>query len=58
MASNQRSMQFEPWNLILIKHGCEEQIEKKGDDEILSKKKTNLFRHFSNICCPLTSCRE
>ena len=29
---------------------------KKGDDEILSKKK--IFRHFSNICCPLTFCRE
>ena len=37
MASNLGSMQFEPWNLILIKHGCEQQIQKK--DEILSKKK-------------------
>ena len=39
MASDSGSMLFEPWNLILIKHGCEQQIEKKRDDEILSKKK-------------------
>ena len=35
MASDSGSMLFEPWNLILIKHGCEQQI--KNDDEILSK---------------------
>jgi len=33
-------MQFELWDMILIKHGCEQQIQKKKrDDEILSKKK-------------------
>jgi len=29
-------MQFELWNMILINHGCEQQIK---NDEILSKKK-------------------
>jgi len=47
-------MQFELCNLILIKHGCEQQIKKK--DEILSKKK--IFKYFSNICCPLIIYRE
>ena len=32
MASNLGSMPFEPWNLILIKHGCEQQIKKKSLD--------------------------
>ena len=30
------SMQFELWNMILINHGCEQQIKNDG---ILSKKK-------------------
>ena len=33
------SMQFELWNMILINHGCEQQIK---NDEILSKKKKSL----------------
>ena len=28
MASNLGSMQFELWNMILINHGCEQQIKK------------------------------
>ena len=44
MASNLGSMQFEPLNLISIKHGCEQQIKK---DEILSKKRSlDLSRIF------------
>ena len=42
-------MPFEPWNLILVKHGCEQQIEKKGDDEILSKKKKQISLGISRI---------
>ena len=53
IASTLGSMQFELWNMILINHGCEQQIKNDG---ILSKKK--ILRHFSNICCPLTFCRE
>ena len=40
MASNLGSMQFKPWNQILIKHGCEEQIEKKGMMKYFQRKKS------------------
>ena len=54
MASNMGSMQFELWNTILINHGCEQQIKKMM--EYFQRKK--IFRHFSNICCPLSFCRK
>ena len=48
MASNLGSMQFEPWNLILIKHGCEQQIEKKEGwwNTFKEKKSLDIFRIF------------
>ena len=48
MPSNLGSMPVEPWNLILIKHGCEQQIEKKEGwwNTFKEKKSLDMSRIF------------